>query len=58
MLDGQQATAGVEEASMVADTSEAGCAEVASAEPVISQADPCILGGELRASQAELAGYQ
>jgi hypothetical protein len=48
----------VEEASMVADTSEAGCAVVVSAEPVISQADPCILGGELRASQAVLAGYQ
>jgi hypothetical protein len=52
---------------LVADTSEA-----ASAEPVISQADPrvlgvgspisqaapCILEGEIRASQAERAGYQ
>ena len=45
---------------LVADTSaaeraEAGRVEAASAEPVISQADPCLLGGELRASQAELA---
>jgi hypothetical protein len=53
MLDGQQATAEVEEASIVADTSGAGCAEVASAEPVISRADRCILGGELLISQAD-----
>jgi hypothetical protein len=40
---------------LVADTSEAGRVEAASAEPVISQADLCLLGGELRASTAELA---
>ncbi len=40
---------------LVADTSEAERAEAASVEPVISQADPCILGGELSASPAELA---
>jgi hypothetical protein len=45
---------------MVADTSEAeraeaGCVEAASVEPVISQGDPCLLGEELRAYQAEPA---
>jgi hypothetical protein len=45
---------------LAADTSEAGRAEAgraeaASAEPVISQADPCILGEEFSASQVELA---
>ena len=43
---------------LVADTSEAVAREVVSAEPLVSRADPCILGGDLRASQAELARYQ
>ena len=53
---------GVEEAFMVvvllADTSGAAAREVVSAEPLVSQADRCILGEDLRASQAELARYQ
>jgi hypothetical protein len=43
---------------LVVDTSGAAAREVVSAEPLVSQADPCILGGDLRASQAELARYQ
>ena len=43
---------------LVADTSGAAAREVVSAELLVSQADPCILGEDLRASQAELPRYQ